>query len=181
MYNIYIYTYTHVIYTLHIHYEIYWYVHYTYHMIHITGTSHVPLHSKYEDLPSNMWFDFKKCWGHVRTFSENHGGWGVFSHEPWTGKHFFPKGKLLQRSRMEELKAHRDREGEKERQQTETWSWIIIYIILYILYYIIYICGQTLHEDKYEDLCISYHIIAQHISYYTYYIIIHIYILEYNQ
>ena len=48
----------------------------------------------------------------------------------------FPKGKLLQRSRMEELKAHRDREGEKERQQTETWSWIIkyIYIILYIIY-----------------------------------------------
>ena len=33
----------------------------TYHMLHITGTSHVPLHSKYEDLPSNMWFDFKKC------------------------------------------------------------------------------------------------------------------------
>ena len=174
-------TYTHVIYTLHIHYEIYWYVHYTYHMIHITGTSHVPLHSKYEDLPSNMWFDFKKCWGHVRTFSENHGGWGVFSHEPWTGKHFFPKGKLLQRSRMEELKAHRDREGEKERQQTETWSWIIIYIILYILYYIIYMRPNTTRRQIWRSMhIISYHSTTYLILYilynYTY-----IYILEYNQ
>ena len=71
---------------------------------------------------------------------------------------------------MEELKAHRDREGEKERQQTETWSWIIKYI--YILYYILFICGQTLHEGKFEDLCISYNIIAQHISYYTCYNVI---------
>ena len=199
MYNIYIY----VIYTLHIHFEIYWYVHcilyisYDTHYWHITCS--ITFQIRGTTLKHVVWFQevLRPCENFFRK------PWRVRGFQSWTvdGKTlFFPKGKLLQRSRMEELKAHRDREGERERQQTETWSWIIviiiiiyilyiifiyyilyiiyyilyiIYIIYYILYIILYICGQTLQEDKCEDLCISYHIIAQHISYYTYYIIIY--------
>jgi len=69
----------------------------------------------------------------------------------------FPKGKLLQRSRMEELKAHRDREGEKERQQTETWSWIIKYIYIY---YIIYYLYAAKHYTKANLKIYAYHIIS---------------------